>query len=556
MVDYASLSEMMNTTENMVKLINNSGQDDNVLSYTGVDWFTFNGKTASTIYVSGNSFIGLGKNAEQLKVCRRDTKLWNLYKEEATLFGTYRVLKIRWEGYAQYNSTSSDLALKYEWFFLDNGNMFLNLIPPKNSSYMGTTEVVTSSTQSVSVSVGQQTYVSFYAKDEAGTTFDIAYEIMEVKIPFETKYLLCDKDGVYYRLTHEKVFVDAIELSGYQYIRTGIVPNQDTKVLVTFRTNVFNDAALIGARTSRNENKFGIFLTDSVTLHGQFNTESTGVTVEDYTDTVVTVELSKEGLSRDGTVIAEYTEAEFEAPVEMTIGTINTNDVLETRYFYGLIYKVEVWQGEEQLLDLIPCVDEQTLACFYDTISETCYYNEGYGKLGFVDENLLYDDATHLEVVEFEELNAEVFQTYGFSDCPRETIYRRIINPTLLYWQDSDMDVPVIKMSLVAIPPVQTVYSKNTEMLHSTILGIESVEIEADETTLFAFSFDGGETWKAYIDGAWHTLSEETSGINKETIETIGTDAWNEICTDRQYKIRFTLFEGGYVNRIIVHYLN
>jgi len=54
----------------------------------------------------------------------------------------------------------------------------------------------------------------------------------------------------------------------------------------------------------------------------------------------------------------------------------------------------------------------------------------------------------------------------------------------------------------------------------------------------------------------WVTLSEVTSGINRETVEAIGTDAWNEACTDKQYKIRFTLLEGGYVNRIIVHYLN
>ena len=89
-----------------------------------------------------------------------------------------------------------------------------------------------------------------------------------------------------------------------------------------------------------------------------------------------------------------------------------------------------------------------------------------------------------------------------------------------------------------------------------SILGIEKVVIEADDTTLFAFSFDGGETWKAYIEGMWVTLSEVTSGINRETVEAIGTDAWNEACTDKQYKIRFTLLEGGYVNRIIVHYLN
>lgn len=556
MADYNSIEEMMNTTVNMTQLINNSGQDDNVLTIDGVDWFFFNGVRASTLYVSGNSFIGLGQNAEQLVVCRRDTKLWNLYREEATLFGTYKVLKIRWEGYAQYNSTSSDVALKYEWFLIENGDMFLNLIPPSNSSYLGYTRLVASDTYSATITAGQQTYICFHTLDEEGKTFEMSYGVMDVQAPFERKYLFCDKDGVYYRLQHDKAFVDAIELKGYQFIRTGIVPNQDTKVVVTFKTSTFNDAALFGARESTSLNKFGVFLSNSTTIHGQFNTESLPAEVDDYTALSVTVELSRGGLMRDGVVIAEFIEAEFEAPVEMTVGTYNTNETLDTRYFKGLIYKIEVWQGEEQVLDLIPCVDEQIQPCFYNTLTGVCYYNDGYGTFGFVDEGLLFDEATHLEIVEVEELTAEVFHAHGFTDFPRDVIYGRLVNPTLLYWQDSDTDLPVYKMSLSAIPPVQVVYSKNNEMIDSTILGLESVEIEADETTLFAFSFDGGETWKAYIDSAWVTLSEETSGMNKETVEAIGTDAWNEACTDKQYKIRFTLIEGGYVNRIIVHYLN
>jgi len=554
--DYNSLADMMNTTENMTQLINNSGQDDNVLTIDGVDWFFFKGTRASTLYVSGNSFIGMGVNAEQLLVCRRDTKLWNLYREEATLFGTYKVLKIRWEGYAQYNSQSADVAMKYEWFFIENGNMFLNLIPPKNGSYLGTSQIVAGVTRAFSVTAGQQTCVSFYATDEEGMDYEIAYEVMDVQAPFERKYLLSDKDGVYYRLEHEKAFVDAIELKGYQFFRTGIIPDQDTKVVVSFRTSVFNDAALFGARESTALNKFGVFLSNSTTIHGQYNTESTAAEVDEYSGIMVTVELSKEGLKRDGVVIAEYTEAEFTAPVEMTVGTINTNETLDTRYFRGLIFKVEVWQGEEQVLNLIPCVDEQVRPCFYDTLSEVCYYNDGYGTFGFVDEGLLFDEATHLVPVEIEELTAEAFHLNGFVDFPRDVIFGRLVNPTLLYWQDSDTELPVYKMKLSAVPPVQTIYSKNTEMTDSTILGIEKVVIEADDTTLFAFSFDGGETWRAYIEGMWVTLSEVTSGINRETVEAIGTDAWNEACTDKQYKIRFTLLERGYVNRIIVHYLN
>lgn len=557
MANYESLEEMLSTTENMEHLVVSSGHDDDTMTFAGVDWFMFNGVKVSTLYVSGNSWIGLGVNAEQLLVCRRDAKMWDFYREEATLFGTYRVLKVRWEGYAQYNSTSSDVRLIYEWFFFETGDIMLNLIqPPTNSGYLGSNRINGSVNQNYNVTAGVSEYVSLYHQDDTGTAYTIQYELLDINPPYERRYLLSDKDGKYYRTEHDKAFVDAITFNGYQCIRTGIIPDQDTKVKVTMNTSSFGEYALFGARTSTEADMFGLYLTSAAQVNGQYGTESLIETVDDYTGIDVTFEISKEGLKRDDVVIAEFAEVTFEAPVELLIGTCNTNGTFDSRYFKGNIIKIEVWQKEEQKLDLIPCVDEQLQVCLYDTLSETCFYNSGYGKLGFVDSTGKYDEATRLVEVAFEELTAEVFKTEGFEDFPRSEVLTRLVNPALLYWHDSDDELPELKVSIEAAPPVQTVYSKNTEMIDSTILGIEKVEIEADDTTLFAFSFDGGNTWKAYIENAWVNLSEQTSGMNRETVEAIGTDAWAIANEQMQYMVRFTLIEGGYVNRIIIHYIN
>lgn len=557
MANYESIEEMLSTTENMEHLVVSSGHDDDTMTFAGVDWFMFNGVKVSTLYVSGNSWIGLGVNAEQLLVCRRDAKMWDFYREEATLFGTYRVLKIRWEGYAQYNSTSSNVRLIYEWFFFETGDIMLNLIqPPTNSGYLGSNRINGSVNQNYNVTAGVSEYVSLYHQDDIGTDYTIQYELLDINPPYERRYLLSDKDAKYYRTEHDKAFVDAIIFNGYQCIRTGIIPDQDTKVKVTMNTSSFGEYALFGARTSTEADMFGLYLTSATQVNGQYGTESLIETVDDYTGIDVTFEISKEGLKRDDVVIAEFAETTFEAPVELVIGTCNTNGTFDSRYFKGNIIKIEVWQKEEQKLDLIPCVDEQLQVCFYDTLSETCFYNNGYGKLGFVDSTGKYDEATRLVEVAFEELTAEVFKTEGFEDFPRSEVLTRLVNPALFYWHDSDDELPELKVSIEAAPPVQTVYSKNTEMIDSTILGIEKVEIEADDTTLFAFSFDGGNTWKAYIENAWVNLSEQTSGMNRETVEAIGTDAWAIANEQMQYMVRFTLIEGGYVKRIIIHYIN
>ena len=66
MHDYGTIEDILSSTENMTILRNNSLQDDGTDTVTGVDWFVYNEKTASTLYVSGNSWMGFGSNAEQL----------------------------------------------------------------------------------------------------------------------------------------------------------------------------------------------------------------------------------------------------------------------------------------------------------------------------------------------------------------------------------------------------------------------------------------------------------------------------------------------------------
>jgi len=142
MANFSKLSELLNTTDGMTVLRNNSAQDDGVDTVTGVDWFTFNGVTASKLYVSGNSFVGFGSNAEHLKICRRDGKMWYLYRQEG-IIGNVRFLKIRWQGYTWYSQTSATYALIWELFLFDDGGMYLNIVTvPSDSSYLGTNQLI------------------------------------------------------------------------------------------------------------------------------------------------------------------------------------------------------------------------------------------------------------------------------------------------------------------------------------------------------------------------------------------------------------------------------
>lgn len=237
MADTVSFDSLLNTTTGMTTIVSNTKHDDDVVSVTGVDWFTYAGKTASTIYVSGNNFIGFGQNAEQLKIWRRDGAIYYVYRQEGTLTSGKRFLKIRVEGYVYYSSTSSSYALKYELFLIERQTLFINVIQvPTNNSYTGTSSITDgNNTTNLNISVSSTVPISILVKN-AGVSQEITYEkysdlviasITVSKMPDKTTYYqkeLFDKTGLAISgttSTGETVSVTDYELSGFDSSSAG-----------------------------------------------------------------------------------------------------------------------------------------------------------------------------------------------------------------------------------------------------------------------------------------------------------------------------------------------
>lgn len=237
MADTVSFDSLLNTTTGMTAIVSNTKHDDDVINVTGVDWFTYAGKTASTIYVSGNNFIGFGQNAEQLKIWRRDGAIYYVYRQEGTLTSGKRFLKIRVEGYVYYSSTSSSYALKYEVFLIEGQTLFINVIQvPTNNSYTGTSSITDgNNTTNLNISVSSTVPISILVKN-AGVSQEITYEkysdlviasITVSKMPDKTTYYqkeLFDKTGLAISgttSTGETVSVTDYELSGFDSSSAG-----------------------------------------------------------------------------------------------------------------------------------------------------------------------------------------------------------------------------------------------------------------------------------------------------------------------------------------------
>lgn len=156
------------------------------------------------------------------------------------------------------------------------------------------------------------------------------------------------------------------------------------------------------------------------------------------------------------------------------------------------------------------------------------------------------------------EITASLFQTYGVDDLPAGSLLVGLTDPEVLYWQDSEDELPELTLTVTGSPPVPQIVVTNTQdMSDPSILGIESATVDASDDVLFAISFDDGVTWKAYDGGKWVTLSAENSGMTKTTMENISLEAWAQVAMSAMYKLRFVLMDtDSYVSAVRVNYIN
>lgn len=227
-MNYNSVEEILSAgTTNMTVIRNNSKQDDGTDSITGVSWFTFNGKVASTIYANGNSWIGFGASSEQLKVNRRDGAMWYLYREEGTLYNHYNFLKIRWSGYSRYNQTSTKYKLEYDVILWDTGDISLHMISIPTSYNTGTYSLVESSTYNYTVSTSTPDVT--FLKTDSG--FTVNNSLITLDEPYDKRYLIRDGSKYYTVVDSSLSEITVTELNSTVFLTYGVEDLFDISLL-------------------------------------------------------------------------------------------------------------------------------------------------------------------------------------------------------------------------------------------------------------------------------------------------------------------------------------
>ena len=140
---------------------------------------------------------------------------------------------------------------------------------------------------------------------------------------------------------------------------------------------------------------------------------------------------------------------------------------------------------------------------------------------------------------------AQTFLDYGIEDMPDGALLVGLSNPEILYWQDSEDDLPTLTATVTATPLHQVIMSKEIDLMHSSIKGIDSITVDCKGDVSFAVSFDNKATWIKHNGTDWVDVADELTGMSKAELEAITTEQWQakyEVSSDMY--IRCTLTDG------------
>lgn len=160
--------------------------------------------------------------------------------------------------------------------------------------------------------------------------------------------------------------VEYIQFTGEQTVDTGIICNQNTKLKVVFTREKSAQHYLFGVASTDNTASVTAYLGGSWRF-GNKSTTKTLTTNEDMVYSGV-LDNSQMTITSSKTTISGVND--FETIGSLLLGTCRSSSgALSSPQFIGKIYLFEMWQGEEQVLKLIPVVNKDGVYGFLDDVS-------------------------------------------------------------------------------------------------------------------------------------------------------------------------------------------
>lgn len=283
---------------------------------------------------------------------------------------------------------TSYIAPANGWFTLEGiiadvaGNR-LYLLLRSDKDYMAVNK---SAAMALGALAGYRRYVSMPVRK--GDTVFATYESTSTAPDFALRFYYAEGNTDYTPPAH--TLVEYIEgTSNTQYIRTNIKPASNMhiycKAKITGNTSSFLP---FGARAATYDGaQFNINITNQTITIDWFGgnnvanrwTFNTTIAQNDIWE--FEVENSVVTLTRNGTVVGTRTFTPTgTVSREIYLTGLNNNGVPGGAGTTGQLHAFKIWDGDGNLImDMQPAKDESNVACMYNTVMQTLYYNSGTG---------------------------------------------------------------------------------------------------------------------------------------------------------------------------------
>lgn len=212
--------------------------------------------------------------------------------------------------------------------------------------------------------------------------------LREVFEPSDGAFVLAD-GGTFNVLKPEKPYteVEYIESTGAQWIDTGYIPNNTTEIEVGVSGITASSFALssggtwfLGGRQGYLNRAYGFYYNPSQqSFYYAFgNTMLSGKYTTLY-NAYKTIKTNATGLYIDGAKVVSTTLSTFMAPVSLSLFGLNNNGSTISFTSFKLHY-CKIWDNGILVRDFVPVLDKDNVACMYDNVSDSYFYNKGTGN--------------------------------------------------------------------------------------------------------------------------------------------------------------------------------
>ena len=164
--------------------------------------------------------------------------------------------------------------------------------------------------------------------------------------------------------------VDYILFTGDQTVDTGIICSQDTKIQLAFTRERSTQHYMFGVASSNNTASVTAYMGGS----WRFGNKSVSKVPTTNADMIYSGLVDKSTVTITGSASAISSVNDFETVGSLLLGACrNSNGTVGSSQFEGKIFFFSMWEGDEQVLKLVPVVDTDGNFHFYDTISKQLF---------------------------------------------------------------------------------------------------------------------------------------------------------------------------------------